>query len=71
LAASTIMPHMMVQPVRDNELTKWVEGHCFIRRNRDGKSICAICDERCEDESFRCSCESTTIHLHEPHADKI
>jgi hypothetical protein len=58
LAASTIMPHMMVQPVRDNELTKWVEGHCFIRRNRDGKSICAICDERCEDESFRCSCKS-------------
>lgn len=57
LAASTIMPNMMVQPVRDTEMTKWVEGHCFIRRNRDGKSICAICDERCEDESFRCNCK--------------
>jgi hypothetical protein len=70
LAASTIMPHMMVQPVRDNELTKWVEGHCFIRRNRDGKSICAICDERCEDESFRCSCESTNFLVNESHANK-
>jgi hypothetical protein len=58
LAASTVMSSMMVQPVRDNELTKWVEGHCFIRRNRDGKSICAVCDERCEDESFRCRCKS-------------
>lgn len=61
LAASTIMPNMMVQPVRDNEMTKWVEGHCFIRRNRDGKSICAICDERCEDESFRCNCKWNSI----------
>jgi len=69
LAASTIMPHMMVQPVRDNELTKWVEGHCFIRRNRDGKSICAVCDERCEDESFRCSCKSTFSSIYDPHAN--
>lgn len=55
LAASTIMPSMMVQPVKDNDTTKWVEGHCLVKRNRDGKSICTICDERCEEESFRCS----------------
>jgi len=54
LAASTIMPQLMVQPVRDNDMQKWVEGHCLNRR-RDGKSICSICEERCEDESFRCN----------------
>jgi hypothetical protein len=69
LAASTVMSSMMVQPVRDNELTKWVEGHCFIRRNRDGKSICAVCDERCEDESFRCRCESCRTQYHAPSTD--
>ena len=55
LAASTIMPQMMVQPVRDNDTMKWEEGHCLVKRQRDGKSICSVCDERCEEESFRCS----------------
>lgn len=59
LAPSTINADMMVQPVRDNESTKWIEGHCFLRKSRDKKSTCAICDERCEDECFRCSCESS------------
>lgn len=65
LAASTIMPQMMVQPVRDNETQKWVEGHCFLRRLKDGKSICAVCDERCEEESFRCSGKSPDRILHD------
>lgn len=54
LAASTIMPQMMVQPVRDNETTKWIEGHCLISR-KDVKSICSICDERADDEAFKCN----------------
>lgn len=58
LAASTIMPHMMLQPVRDNETTKWAEGHCLNKRVKDGKSTCTICDERCEEESFRCTGKS-------------
>jgi hypothetical protein len=57
LAASTIMPQMMIQPVRDDERTKWVEGHCLHRRSKDMRSICTVCDERCEQESFRCSGE--------------
>ena len=55
LAASTIMPNLLVQPVRENESTKWIEGHCLQRRSKDGKSTCTICDERCDDESFRCN----------------
>ncbi|KAF2765716.1 DENN-domain-containing protein [Teratosphaeria nubilosa] len=61
LAASTIMPSLMVQPVRDNETMKWVEGHCLHRSSRD-RSACSICDERCEDESFRCSGCGITVH---------
>ncbi|EMC97616.1 hypothetical protein BAUCODRAFT_459889 [Baudoinia panamericana UAMH 10762] len=63
LAASTIMPQMMVQPVRDDETTKWIEGHCLVRRAKDGKSICSICDDRCDDESFRCSGCGITAHF--------
>ena len=55
LAASTVMPQVMIQPVRDDERTKWVEGHCLQKRTKDIRSTCSICDERCEQESFRCS----------------
>lgn len=58
LAASTMMPHMLFQPVKDDERTKWIEGHCLQRRNKDMRSICTICDDRCEHESFRCSGKS-------------
>jgi hypothetical protein len=57
LAASTIMPQLMVQPVRDNETTKWAEGHCMMRRGKEGRAICTICDERCDDDSFKCNGE--------------
>ncbi|KAK3647892.1 hypothetical protein LTR56_007866 [Elasticomyces elasticus] len=63
LAASTVMPQMMMQPVRDNETTKWIEGHCLLRRTKDGRSTCTICDERCEEESFRCSGCGITVHF--------
>ncbi|OQO02859.1 hypothetical protein B0A48_11142 [Cryoendolithus antarcticus] len=62
LAASTIMPQQLIQPVRENESMKWVEGHCMVRRSKDGKSTCAVCDERCDDESFRCNGCTTTLH---------
>ena len=55
LAASTVMPQQLFQPVRDDERTKWVEGHCLARRSKDIKAICTICDERFEEESFRCT----------------
>lgn len=55
MAASTILQPMTVQPVRENESLKWAEGHCLQRRNPDGKTSCSICDERCDDNVFKCS----------------
>lgn len=58
LAASTIMPQMMVQPVKDDETTKWVEGHCLGRRKKDPKLVCTVCNEKFEEDLFRCNGES-------------
>ncbi|KAI1813647.1 dDENN domain-containing protein [Poronia punctata] len=56
LAASTIMPNMLVQPVHNTETTVWVEGHCFNFTTGDANMVCTICDERSEgDGCYRCS----------------
>lgn len=57
LAASTIMQPTTVQPVRDNETTRWAEGHCLHRQRADHKTFCSVCDERCDDDLFRCDGE--------------
>lgn len=51
IAASTVMPNMMVQPVHDTETTAWVEGHCF-EWCRDNAASCTICDERAEGDGI-------------------
>ncbi|KAF7551847.1 hypothetical protein G7046_g7598 [Stylonectria norvegica] len=56
LAASTIMPSMQIQPVRNTETTVWVEGHCMNWVRGDTSSICTICNEHSEgDGIYRCS----------------
>lgn len=56
LAASTVMPNMLVQPVHNTETTVWVEGHCFNIRAHDIGAICTICNERSEgDGYYQCS----------------
>lgn len=56
LAASTVMPNMLIQPVRNTETTVWVEGHCFGFEAHDNFSLCSICDERAEgDGIYKCS----------------
>ncbi|KAI1101901.1 DENN-domain-containing protein [Jackrogersella minutella] len=56
IAASTVMPNMLVQPVENTESTMWVEGHCFNFCANDTTSTCTICDERCEGDGwYRCS----------------
>ncbi|KAL7269540.1 hypothetical protein RUND412_007798, partial [Rhizina undulata] len=54
LAASTIMPNMLVQPVRNTDTTKWVEGHCFHWKPNDFDSICSICDEKSDEGIYAC-----------------
>jgi hypothetical protein len=55
LAASTIMQPTTIVPVRDTEATHWVEGHCLQRQKHDMKGHCALCDERCDEDVFKCS----------------
>ncbi|KAK4496397.1 hypothetical protein PRZ48_012377 [Zasmidium cellare] len=62
LAASTIMQPAMVQHVRDNETTKWAEGHCLQKRSPESRTYCTICDEKCDDELFRCSGCGISVH---------
>jgi hypothetical protein len=52
LAASTVMPNMMVQSVHNTDTTVWVEGHCFNWKGGDASSVCTICDDRFEGDGF-------------------
>ncbi|KAI1158685.1 dDENN domain-containing protein [Nemania serpens] len=56
LAASTVMPNMLVQPVHNTETRVWVEGHCFDFSTNDVGVTCTICDDRSEgDGCYKCS----------------
>lgn len=64
LAASTIMPSMQIQPVRNTETTVWVEGHCFaLSSSRDLSSACTICEEKAEEDGiYQCTACKTLAH---------
>ncbi|GAB7365230.1 hypothetical protein MBLNU230_g6316t1 [Neophaeotheca triangularis] len=64
LAASTVMPGMLVQPVRDNDTTKWAEGHCLMRSkgHKGSKNLCTVCDERCDEDLFKCNGCGIAVH---------
>ncbi|KAI9815019.1 MAG: hypothetical protein M1827_002862 [Pycnora praestabilis] len=55
LAASTVMPNMLMQPVRDTDTTSWIEGHCLQWRPKDEKSTCSVCDDKAEDGIYKCA----------------
>lgn len=55
IAASTVMPNMMIQAVHNTDTTVWVEGHCFEWDVAE-TGYCAICDEKSEgDGLYTCS----------------
>ncbi|KAH7015237.1 AEX-3 domain-containing protein [Ilyonectria destructans] len=62
LAASTIMPSMQIQPVRNTETTVWVEGHCFNWAAQDLTATCSVCNDHSEgDGIYRCTgCKATS-----------
>ena len=62
IAASTIMPQVLMQPVRNTETTQWVEGHELHWRPYDERAACAICDERADEDIFRCRGCGITCH---------
>jgi hypothetical protein len=55
LAASTIMPGMAMQPVRNTSTTQWQEGHCLQWRPHEDKAVCSICEEKSDDGLYRCT----------------
>ena len=55
LAASTIMPGMAVQPVRNSLSVQWQEGHCMHWRPNEFKATCSVCEEKSDDGLYRCT----------------
>lgn len=70
IAASTIMPNMLVQPVRNTDTTKWVEGHCLQWKTHNLESICSICDER-SDEGIYCCASRFPIYMNDSSRDSV
>jgi hypothetical protein len=62
LAASTVMPHVLMQPVRNTETTKWVEGHCLQWRPADDRSVCSVCEDKAEEGIYRCTGCAANAH---------
>lgn len=62
LAASTIMPGMAMQPVRNTATTQWQEGHCLQWRPHEDKASCSICDEKSDEGLYRCTGCTTYAH---------
>lgn len=63
IAASTVMPNMLIQPVENTDTTVWVEGHCMEWNVNERDSLCGICDERSEgDGLFKCRGCGTLVH---------
>ncbi|KAB5585356.1 DENN domain-containing protein [Coniochaeta sp. 2T2.1] len=62
LAASTVMPNMMIQAVRNTDTTVWVEGHCF-EWDMEETGTCAICEEKSEGDGLY-TCSGCGCHSH-------
>ncbi|KAL9024569.1 MAG: hypothetical protein Q9196_006424, partial [Gyalolechia fulgens] len=62
LAASTVMPNVLMQPVRNTETTAWAEGHCLNWRGKDDRSVCSVCVEKAEDGIYKCSGCGINVH---------
>ncbi|RMZ89748.1 hypothetical protein DV736_g3006, partial [Chaetothyriales sp. CBS 134916] len=62
LAASTILPGMVVQPALNTNNMIWVEGHCLQWQPQDGEPTCLLCNEKLTDGFYRCSGCGLVIH---------
>ncbi|RVX75925.1 hypothetical protein B0A52_00282 [Exophiala mesophila] len=62
LAASTIMPGMAVHPATASPGSHWVEGHCLEWKVGQGPSTCVLCDEKAQDDYYRCGGCGFVVH---------
>ncbi|KAL4809117.1 AEX-3 domain-containing protein [Aspergillus unguis] len=62
VAASTIVPQPVVQPIHSTDGTSWVEGHCLQLQPWDDKVVCTVCDERADENMYKCTACKTIVH---------
>ncbi|KAL2868466.1 dDENN domain protein [Aspergillus lucknowensis] len=62
VAASTIVPQAVIQPIHNTEGTCWVEGHCLQLQPWDDKAVCSVCDERADENMYKCASCKTLVH---------
>ncbi|RMZ80051.1 hypothetical protein DV738_g3099, partial [Chaetothyriales sp. CBS 135597] len=62
LAASTIMPGMVVQPALNTNTMTWVEAHCLQWHPQEGDLACVVCNEKPSDGFYRCSGCGCVVH---------
>jgi len=62
LAASTIMPQVLMQPVKNTDTQCWVEGHCLLWRAFDQSTTCSVCEEKADEGVYRCTGCSVAAH---------
>ncbi|KKK13622.1 hypothetical protein P175DRAFT_0446340 [Aspergillus ochraceoroseus IBT 24754] len=62
VAASTIVPQAVIQPIHSTEGICWVEGHCLQLQPWDDKAVCSICDERADENMYKCTSCKTLVH---------
>ncbi|CBF77709.1 hypothetical protein AN4349.2 [Aspergillus nidulans FGSC A4] len=62
VAASTIVPQPAIQPIHNNDGTSWVEGHCLQLQPWDDKAVCTVCDERADENMYKCVSCKTQVH---------
>lgn len=64
LAASTIMPGpgMHVHPSGASPGSYWAEGHCLEWKVGQGPSTCVLCDEKAQDDYYRCAGCGFVVH---------
>ncbi|KAL4963244.1 dDENN domain protein [Aspergillus stella-maris] len=62
VAASTIVAQPVMQPIHNNDGTSWVEGHCLQLQPWDEKVVCTVCDERADENMYKCAACKTIVH---------
>ncbi|KAF2399058.1 DENN-domain-containing protein [Trichodelitschia bisporula] len=62
LAASTIMPGLMITPARNTDTVQHKEGHRMVWAAHDDKAVCSVCEDKSDEGIFKCDNCSVCAH---------